>query len=417
MQNWSVEMEDAKRKIYRDALDGNVRWFRNSGIMLPSDGIWGVGERIAVTGGNTAIEEIRRSFPAVTEHDGWCVVEQRRADCNFQAAYLFLLCGMILNDGDCARTGENLVHFLYARSGLLDKKGAAAKQLIRGTWQWSHIVHSSKLYFDDEAWCLFLQLEIARMRPDLAAKHDMLYWADILAEELWRASDRVLREKNMSEDGHLFDSGEWNGLFDLPHWGALACMGLARACWGNADKDKVSRYSHAIDGYLEYISEKAASLICSEQAYLILGCMAAWRYLNDKKAYAMALDLGRMLASRQDAHGNLAAQHYEAPTGTHLVDLIYTMNWAALGFQMLAHENAEFAAAKDKALELIISIQDKTPEPQFNGCWRGMFDLNADTWGGGDRYEGGAGSIYSGWTNAPISIALALELRGQDLFM
>ena len=36
-------------------------------------------------------------------------------------------------------------------------------------------------------------------------------------------------------------------------------------------------------------------------------------------------------------------------------------------------------------------------------------------WGGGDTLEGGAGSIYTGWTNAPISIGIINELNGKSL--
>ena len=409
-------MDSKEQTRLQGALEKNLNWFRHSGIMLPSDGMWGVGERIAVTSGNDAIQKIRSSFPAITEHDGWCVVEQRRADCNFQAAYLFLLCGRILGNAEYANIGENIVHFLYSRSGLLDIKTSEPRKLIRGTWQWSHIGHHSKIYYDDEAWCLFMQLEIAKVHPELAQKYEMRYWANALAEELWIASDRALRERNVGADGHWHDSGWWNGLFDLPHWGALACMALARSCWNNDDADKVAKYSDVINRYLDYIADKAHSLTCSEQTYLILACMAAWRYLKNEKAHDMAINLGNLLVSCQDEQGNLPAQHYEAPTGTHLVDLIYTINWAALGFQALAGENDAFAAAKKKVHELVVKLQDTSTEPQFNGCWRGMFDLNAKTWGGGDRYEGGAGSIYSGWTNAPISIAIALDLMGRDLF-
>jgi len=45
-----------------------------------------------------------------------------------------------------------------------------------------------------------------------------------------------------------------------------------------------------------------------------------------------------------------------------------------------------------------------------------MFDLNANSWGGGDRFEGGAGSIYTGWTNAPIASVIAMDILGKDLF-
>ena len=147
----------------QDALRNNIDWFKNSGIMVPSDGSWGVAERIAVTGGNDAIDRIRVAFPAVSERDGWCVVEQRRADCNFQAAWMFLLCGRIFNDASYTDIGKAILEFLYCRSGLLERSTINSEKLLCGTWNWSHITHYSKVYFDDEAWCLFLQLEIAKI--------------------------------------------------------------------------------------------------------------------------------------------------------------------------------------------------------------------------------------------------------------
>ena len=49
-------MDGNEQTRLQDALEKNLNWFRHSGIMLPSDGMWGVGERIAVTNGNDAIE-------------------------------------------------------------------------------------------------------------------------------------------------------------------------------------------------------------------------------------------------------------------------------------------------------------------------------------------------------------------------
>lgn len=37
-----------------------------------------------------------------------------------------------------------------------------------------------------------------------------------------------------------------------------------------------------------------------------------------------------------------------------------------------------------------------------------MYDLRAGEWGGGDLFEGGQNSIYTGWTNAPIALGLLL---------
>ena len=76
----------------------------------------------------------------------------------------------------------------------------------------------------------------------------------------------------------------------------------------------------------------------------------------------------------------------------------------------LLPEKPEYRAAFEQSARLLIDIQDSESNPVFKGCWRGMYDLKAGEWGGGDCYEGGAGSIYSGWTNAPISWVLECEL-------
>ena len=73
------------------------------------------------------------------------------------------------------------------------------------------------------------------------------------------------------------------------------------------------------------------------------------------------------------------------------------------------------AAAKRKQAELLLSIQDRSDSDFFRGCWRGMYDLTTRSWGGGNCFEGGAGSIYTGWTNAPISLGLLLESRRSSL--
>ena len=49
------------------------------------------------------------------------------------------------------------------------------------------------------------------------------------------------------------------------------------------------------------------------------------------------------------------------------------------------------------------------------GCWHGMFDLKRQDWGGGNRSEGGAASIYTGWTNAPLAWAVAGRILGKSI--
>ena len=58
----------------KQKLLDNLRWFENSGVMLPNDGLWGVAERVAVTNGNEALEEMLNSFPAWTMHENHCII-------------------------------------------------------------------------------------------------------------------------------------------------------------------------------------------------------------------------------------------------------------------------------------------------------------------------------------------------------
>ena len=105
----------------KQKLLDNLRWFENSGVMLPKDGLWGVAERVAVTNGNEAIEEMLNSFPAWTMHENHCIIEQRRADCNFQTAYMYLLAFKVFNDENYYEIARNILDFLYFRSGLLNR--------------------------------------------------------------------------------------------------------------------------------------------------------------------------------------------------------------------------------------------------------------------------------------------------------
>lgn len=43
-----------------------------------------------------------------------------------------------------------------------------------------------------------------------------------------------------------------------------------------------------------------------------------------------------------------------------------------------------------------------------DGSWQGMYDISLCRWAGGDRYEGGANSIYTGWTNTVIALAMLM---------
>ena len=395
----------------KQKLLDNLRWFENSGVMLPNDGLWGVAERVAVTNGNEALEEMLNSFPAWTMHKDHCIIEQRRADCNFQAAYMYLLASEVFQNDRYYKIACNILDFLFFRSGLLNR---TRKKCPAGSWNWSHIKWEPIIYFDDNSWCIFLQYQIAQDFPELDARYHLKSWAGTLAEGLFVGATRVMNEGERDADGHWNDTDKipWRGFLDLPHWGSLTCMALARAI----REEKKEEYREFIQAYDSYIRSNAEKFTVSECAYAVIGSCAAYRYLSDEQYLRTAEKFGKWVVSKITPDGNIPAEHYEAPVGKHLVDTIYTVNWALLGLQSLSALRPEFRNEYEKVLNLVLHIQDKSPEPQYAGAWRGMYDMEKNSWGGGNCFEGGAGSIYTGWTNAPISSAIAMELLKRDLF-
>ena len=395
------------KKELEQAVRRNLDWFRHSKVMDPPDGSWGVAERLAVTQGNSALEKIFTVFPAWSEFDGYCVIEPRRPDCNFETALLFLLAGEHFDCTEYREVGGNLLHYLFRRSGMLFSES--------GTWNWSSITRYPTRWYDDNGWCGALQLLIARLRPDLDREYRLSFWGSMLAERLADGVDRAIDSSRPIEHGVWPDpEGYWQGEPRLPHWGAVAVF-AGSACRGSGFREKFNR---VIRRYYEYLFRRRDTLIASELAYALLGAawVAGW---NDDGFYRELVEAfsSRMLERMDPATGNLPAEHCEAPRGPHLVDTIYTANWALLGMQAAATltGNPEQHAAADRLAGLMLRIQDASGVPAYDGCWRGMFDLEAGTWGGGDCYEGGQNSIYSGWTNAPIALALLLRAGERSL--
>ena len=392
-----------------NAVERDLAWFQNSGVMDPADGKWGVGERIVATAGNEALENIKTAFHAWTPGDGYCVIEQRRADCNFQTAWLFLLAADAAGNAQYRTIGENILYYLYCRSGLLMQYDEGVPH---GLWQWSHTRQTPIPYFDDNAWCLFIELAIADRYPEQAAKYGMREQARTLAGKMLPALRRSYLARPAERVDQWTDPAKvWFGNLYYPHWCSLAVMALAQAYrrWPDADDAaEIRRWSEFVDGNI-------AQWNTSELGYAVLGAASAARAFPSDPWYREHLDrLGARLLARQDpVTGNFASEHdavfFFNDTAT---TEIYTVNWVFPALQCLG-KPAE--AARKKLLALLLKIQDDSPEKQFSGCWRGMYDLQTRSWGGGDRFEGGANSIYTGWTNAPIGIALLAEREGKCL--
>lgn len=229
-----------------------------------------------------------------------------------------------------------------------------------------------------------------------------------LARLLAAGVDRSLgADQEISHGSWPDPEGFWAGEPRLPHWGAVALLAGTAAL--AVEPDPVLAIQ--LRRYYEYVGGRLDTFIASELCYALLGAAFAANVTGEEFYLDLAARTAAAVLRRIDpATGNLPAEHCEAPKGAHLVDLIYTANWALLGLQAAAGVTGDEAVreAYRKLLELLIAVQDRSDNPAFRGCWRGMYDLRAGEWGGGDLFEGGQNSIYTGWTNAPIALGLLL---------
>ncbi len=391
----------------------NIRWFENSGVMRPADGFWGVAERLVALDIEEEVRgEIMEKFSSRTMLKDSFAVESRRPDCNFETALMFLLYGKLLRDEQRFETGKNILDYLYFRSAM--KRSLTHK--LPCAWRWSHIILSADGHWlDDNSWCIILQGVLRNTFADLDERYQAGKAAEVLAGHLHAAVGRII-DGEPDEKGEMTDPDKlWIGNLRLPHWGGLSVFALSciHALCGKPE------YLPEIRRYLERLKAELPGFSTSEYAYAMMGAVAAAEAFNDGLAKEVAVLSRDLIVGAADKEtGTLPSSHYEAPSGKGLADLIYTLNWSLLGLQMycrFAPDDTEARTLLDKQLALVMDIQDDSASPEFNGCWRGMYDMEQRSWGGGNLYEGGSSSIYSGWTNAPVATALLLEHAGISL--
>jgi hypothetical protein len=412
-----MELNEKLKKV----INCNLEWFMDSGIMRPNDGFWGVAERILITTGNASIEKVNQNFYSQTKlQDGLVVLEHRRNDCALQAALMFDIAGEVFSSHKYLDIAHNIVEYLTERSGLRKTDASSPKHNL---WGWSNPINSEDCWTDDNAWAvvLFIMLE---QRGYKGMQDIGLSIAETLRINLKTYFEYIEEHGNIER----YSASPLLGMKMNPHWIGLASMALAYAdtvCPNSENKLIVDKYhKYVLEGAPAWDDLSSGCAMdnnmwsLSEYAYLSLVSSVCYEVYKDEKIKNVAETALDILISKQGACGNFPADHFEIKSGKNLADLIYTQNWATLGLQQAAKSfpaNIKYQNSLDKSLKFLCKIQDNSDSIYFKGCWRGMYNCDEEAWGGGDCYEGGARSIYSGWTNAPINLAMLFKFKNQAL--
>jgi hypothetical protein len=404
-----------------EAVKNNLNWFLNSEIMRPNDGFWSVAERIAVDISDETMAEINTNFPCQTQLDERTIVlQQRRADCAVETAMMFDLADEYFKDDKYRKIAQNIVDFLVNRSAMyiFDKKAKSAS-----LWEWA-MPKTANCWTDDNSWVVIGLLFLSSRGYGDNLKEMAVSTADAMHKHAIDYFDFI--EKNGLVE-YPEGSDTMHGLRLNPHWLGLLTMALSLAdeAQGTNKYHEVIRkyYEKVLDGPPEYDersccqTESGVDWSISEYAYLALVGTITAKVYSDEYIAGVANHAGNILLAKQKADGHFASNHFETPEGEQYADLVYTQNWATLALQHLAlyfPDNKDYRNSFEKSAKFLLRIQDNSDSLFFKGCWRGMYDCDAGKWGGGNKYEGGEGSIYSGWTNAPISISFLFELSSKS---
>ncbi len=331
-------------------------------------------ERIVMTKDNPALAKIREMFPNLTEHDGYWVIENRRADCCFEAALLFLLAGKKLNNGLYRSTGENLLEYLFEKSGL--RQG--------DMWNWYVPLERRSWWYDDNGWVAAIELFIGQQFPELDKKYDLIASGKKAAMIMGESMIRNLNSPKTIKHG-VWPDDIFFGEPRQPHWGTPVCAALLLA----GEFEMVRQYH-------EWGEKNWHQFGLSEWAYALISSSLGGK-LGDKYLQEQSCIIYQYL-KKHERNGILPSEHCEAPSGETLADLIYTLNWYLSGLALNDKGSDDFTRLRD----FLISIQNP------DGSWQGMFDVSRGIWAGGDLYEGGANSLYTGWTNTVIALSMLL---------
>ena len=276
------------------SLKLNIKWFEKSGVMDPPDGSWGVAERVLLTTNNEALEKTYQAFPANTRYGDYSISEHRRPDCCFETALMYLLASEVFGEIKYRRTAENILTYLYCRSGM---RNTMSEPHPMGVWRWSNERWHTEIYFDDNAWNCVIPLIIAKLAPDLGTKFNMVKTSLQLASAMEEAFSCQFPEIDVKDGRYV-----WLGDLKSPHWGSLACMAFAFAFRETGEE----KYSNAILKYNEYLDANKDSFTTSEHAYIVIGQSIAAAFLKNNSIEATALESADRLLSKQDTRtGNI----------------------------------------------------------------------------------------------------------------
>ena len=397
----SLRVEDRK-VAYRRALDNNIRWFEQSGVLLRPDGSLGVAEWIS----GPDIEGNRIPFG---KRQGY---SPERTDCVFESALAFWLYGKVAASERHRTIGHNML------SSIMDFQRLSVNDQFYGLWYTRG--REGPVFQDDEAWAIIGSLSGHRYTGEPMLMHRGRMGADAAATVFGSGAPKAAEAADPAHP-RPSDRGQM-----IAAWLYVYGVTGERAFLDRA----VSALRELIGSFLE--SSASVPSHTSESARFLLPLALACAYSDDRAFPAALRDQGDYLASRMVPCG--AIQEQGVFTGSKvqggdlslihdssepISDQLYTTSFAAMNF-WIAYKATGDTFYRDnfyRVTDFLVRIQIESPDPTINGGWMRGFDYSLwEYYGSNADQSWTAYCLETGWCNAIIALALELYLLDDTFY-
>ncbi len=396
-----LRVEDRK-SAYRRALDNNLRWFEESGVLLRPDGSLGVAEWIS--GPDTEGDRI-----PFCKRQGY---SPERADCVFESALAYWLYGKVAASDRHRDIGRNML------MNVMDFQRLSVNDSFYGLWYTRG--REGPIFQDDEAWAIMGSLAGYRYTQQPMFMHRGRLVADTAAKVFSKGAPREAEAADParprpSDRGQMIAA--W--LYAYGVTGDRAFLALALPALHDLMESfpKIASSLPAHTGEsTRFMLPLALASVYSTDPTFPAALRAQADYLVSRMAPCGAIQEEGVYTGSKVQGGDLSLIHDSSEP---ISDQLYTMSFAAMNF-WIAYKATGDEFYRDnffRVMDFLVRIQIESRDRTINGGWMRGFDYVLwEYYGSNADQSWTAYCLETGWDNAIIDIALELFLLDDTFY-
>ena len=396
-----LRVEDRKA-VYRRALDANLRWFEESGVLLRPDGSLGVAEWIS----GPDLEGNRIPFG---KRQGY---SPERSDCVFESALAFWLYGKVAGSDRHKNIGHNML------ANVVDFQRLSANDAYYGLWYTRG--REGPIFQDDEAWAIMGSLAGYRYTGHPLLLHRGRLVANSAATVFAKGAPASAEAADPahprpSDRGQMIAAWLYAyGVLGEPAFLDLALPALRELV--RSFPQISGRVPSRTTESTRFLLPLALASVYSSDSVFKLALREQAEYLVSRMAPCGAIQEEGVNTGSKVQGGDLSLIHNSSEP---ISDQLYTTSFAAMNFWIAYKATGDLFYRENffRVMDFLARIQISSRDRTINGGWMRGFDYALwDYYGSNADQSWTAYCLETGWDNAIIDVALELYLLDDSFF-